>query len=115
MTTTSEPLYTQAQVDAIVAAAVEKAILDERKRAAFIAKNAITNWGEDLLGTADDYVAAIKSGTMAGRKISPEFARQSASQFRARGEAVYDCGEMIEEAIMKAPAAQSAAVAPANG
>lgn len=49
---------------------------------------ALRDWADALFATRDQYIDAMKTGTMNGRRIKKEMARQFAGQFRERGEAV---------------------------
>ena len=102
MTSDTQKTYTEAEVDALVAEAVAKAIVEERKACARIGRTAIESWGEDLLGTHDDYLTAIQTGRLNGRSISKEMAAGFAKEYKHRGDSVYDSGEIVEAAILKA-------------
>lgn len=75
-------------------------ISDERKACAAFVKNWLEDWGQDLLATSDSYRDAMNTGRHAGRKIPTEVARAYARQFRERGNAVYDCGELLAAALL---------------
>lgn len=101
MTSDAHKTYSQAEVDALVTEAVAKAVAEERKACARIARTAIENWGEDLLGTHDDYLTAIQTGRLNGRSISKDMATAFAKEYKHRGDSVYDSGEIVEAAILK--------------
>lgn len=74
----------------------EKAIDD----AAGAARNNLENWASDLDDTKDSYIEARRTGIHAGRRISPEMAKQFAGEFRQRAEAVQESVEHTVKAIL---------------
>ncbi len=81
---------------------------------AAFARTWLEDWGMDLLATCDAYRDAAVSGIMAGRRISPDFARASAWHFKERGDAVYDCGELLARAISERFAGSGSRLADAH-
>lgn len=74
--------------------------------AAGAARHNLENWASDLDETKDTYIEAGRTGTHAGRRISPELAKQFAGEFRQRAEAVQESVDHTVKAILalKVPA-----------
>lgn len=72
---------------------------DTIERCATKAKDELESWGIDLQQTSDAYRDAAVSGKFNGRGVSEAFAKDQATRFKERANAIYDFGEPLADAI----------------
>lgn len=85
---------------AILATIAREAREAALKEAAGKAKDWLEDWGRDLAFTREQYIDAQASGTLNGRRISPESAKRFAHDFGERAQAVHECGVLVERTIL---------------
>lgn len=88
--------------------AIQAAKIDERRNCAELARAWLKDWGSELLATSDSYLDAMSSGKVNNRRISRDMAASFAKQFKERGEAVFDTGDILATHMLSLPSSKSA-------